>query len=75
MLPDDVIERVFSYICCYWAEYGLPPTYSKIAKDLDLKLGTVRRCLDVLEAKGKLSRDFNAKPAIRQIIKSNGKAN
>ena len=70
MLSEELTNQVFGFICAYDHEHGLPPTYAKIADHLGITVSKVRRCLDVLEARGKIYRDFYAKPAIRII--SNG---
>jgi DNA-binding MarR family transcriptional regulator len=70
MLAEELTNQVYSFICAYTQQYGLPPTYAKIAEDLDITMSNVRRCLDILEARGKIYREFNSKPAIRLI--SNG---
>jgi hypothetical protein len=72
MLSEELIHRVYRYICVFNSEHGLPPTYAKISQELGVSVSMVRRCLDVLEARGKLYREFYAKPAIR-LISGNGK--
>jgi predicted ArsR family transcriptional regulator len=67
MLSEELIQQVYRYICAYNGEHGLPPTYARISDELGIPVSTVRRCLDVLEAKGKLYREFYAKPAIRLV--------
>lgn len=69
-LSDGLTNRVYDFIYQYNAEHGLPPTYAKIADGMDLTISAVRRQLDILEAKGKIYREENSKPAIRLM---NGK--
>lgn len=73
MLSEELVNQVYRYICTYNSEHGLPPPYDKIAVHLGITVSTVRRYLDVLEARGKIYREFNAKPAIRLTSNENGK--
>lgn len=71
MLSEEMTEKVFRYICEYSRRHGLPPSYKKIAAHLGVTVSTVRRYLDVLEARGMIYREDNGKPAIRIISNGN----
>lgn len=74
MLPDKFTNEVYGFICTYDDEHGLPPTYATIAHHLGITISVVRRCLDVLEAKGKIYREYNTKPAIRIVARTGERA-
>jgi DNA-binding MarR family transcriptional regulator len=67
MLVDETVEQVYEYIFSYCRDNQYPPTYTEIAKGCGVTLSKVRRCLDVLEARGRITREFNAKRTIRVV--------
>ncbi len=56
MNHNDTEEQVYEFIRQYTAEQGHPPTLREISAGVYLAIGTILRCLDVLEARGRIAR-------------------
>ena len=71
MLDDEKVEQVYRFIAQYCQANEYPPTYTEIANGCAMTLSTARRCLDVLEARGRITRGINAKRTIKLLPKGN----
>ena len=69
MKHDSVDNQVYAFIRAYIAENGHPPTLREIAAALYLSTGAVYRCLDKLEAQGRITRKPNRSRGITLLDK------
>ncbi len=57
MVREDIKESVYKFVCTFIAQRGYAPSFREIARACYISTAYVARCLDVLEAEGRLSRE------------------
>jgi DNA-binding MarR family transcriptional regulator len=66
--PDPTsAENVYRFICNFKAEHGHTPTMRQIADACFLSLSGVGRCLNKLEAWGRITREPNQRRTISLV--------
>jgi SOS-response transcriptional repressor LexA len=56
MTPNNLEEEVYDFIRAYIRQHRIPPTMREICAGTYLSIGTVLRCLDILEVRGRIAR-------------------
>jgi len=56
MTNHNAEEKVYIFIRQYTADQGHPPTLREISAGVYMAMGTIIRCLDVLEVRGRIAR-------------------
>lgn len=65
-MPDDQIEVVYRFVQAYIQEHnGLAPSQREIAEGCYINVAYVGRYLDLLEARGRLTRERGQARSIR----------
>lgn len=63
----DRLDEIYGFIRDYIAQHQRPPTLREIAKGCYTNTSTVLRCLDILEARGRLSREPGIARSLRLL--------
>jgi hypothetical protein len=67
-MDSKLLEKIIGYIDDYQAAHdGLSPTVREIAKDCYMSNALVMRCLDFLQAQGKLTRQAGKARSVRLV--------
>jgi DNA-binding MarR family transcriptional regulator len=66
-MPDDQIEAVYRFVQTYIQKHGLAPSQREIADGCYINVAYVGRYLDLLEARGRLTRERGQARSIRLL--------
>ena len=64
-IREQNVQQVFNYIYDYLESEGISPTFNEIGAGVSLSRAAVVRYVDILEARGYISRVFNVPRSIR----------